>query len=308
MRRSGAAIAPAPAAEAGATATNLVLLALLTLVWGLNWPAMKVVVAELPVMTFRTVCLWFGGPALLAIAALSGDRLAVPRRLWRPLGTAAFFNMFAWSLLTALGLTLIDAGRAGILAYTMPVWATLLARLTLGEPLSGRRLVALGFGMAGVASLLGPDLARLGKAPLGSLCLLLAAFTWAIGTVYTKRVRWEMSSAQLTGWQQILGGIPFALGMIALDPPDALLRMSLHAVLVLLYVLVLPMIFANWIWFVLLRRLPASVAGLSTLAIPVVGVISGALLLGERVGPGELAALALVLTALALVLVPERRS
>jgi drug/metabolite transporter (DMT)-like permease len=308
MRRAAAATAPNPAEQSAGSAANLGLLVLLTVVWGLNWPAMKVVVAELPVMTFRTVCLWFAGPALLAIAALGGERLYVPRRLWGPLAIASVFNIVAWSLLTAVGLTLIEAGRAGILAYTMPIWAAVLARFTLGEALTRRRVLGLAFGMSGVAVLLVPDMARLGAAPLGSLCLLLAAMTWAVGLVYTKRVRWEMSMAQLTGWQQSLGGFPFAAGMLLLDPPDALLQMSTHAVLVFLYVLTLPMIVANWIWFVLLARLPASVAGLSTLAIPVVGVLSGAVLLGERVGTGEIVALAFVVTALALVLAPERRA
>src|SRR5690242_7109440 len=99
-------------AEAGlGQAGNLALLSTLTVVWGLNWPPMKVVVAELPVPTFRTLCLGLAGAALLLIARAGGERVHVPRRLWRPLATAAFFNMFAWSMLTAVGLTMVEAGR-----------------------------------------------------------------------------------------------------------------------------------------------------------------------------------------------------
>jgi drug/metabolite transporter (DMT)-like permease len=310
MRRIAAASGPAPAvAEPGiGRAGSLALLVAMSLVWGLNWPAMKIVVGELPVATFRVLCLWFAGPALLLIAAQGGERIRVPGPLRGKLVVASFFNMFGWSLLSAIGLTMVEAGRAGILAYTMPVWAAILARFWLGERLTRRRLLGLACGMAGIAVLLVPDLARLGAAPLGSLLVLLAAITWAIGTVYIKRVDWGMSMAQLTGWQQVLSGLPFAVAALLLDPPGALFQMSFHGLLVLLYVLTLPMIFANWIWMVLLDRLPASVAGLSTLAIPVVGVLSGALLLGERVGLGEAAALVLVVAALALVLAPERRA
>lgn len=298
-------------ASARAVATGragwILLLVALTLVWGLNLPAMKVVLAELPVATFRTVCLFVGGPALLAIAALGGERLHVKRRLWGPLLVASFFNMVAWHLFTAWGLTLIEAGRAGIIAYTMPIWAAILARFVLGEELTPRRLGGLALGVAGLAILLVPDIARLGAAPLGAVLMLLAAVTWAIGVVATKRVTWDMSVAQLTGWQLLLGGVPFLVAAVLRDPPGALLEMSPQAALVFVYVLTLPMIAAQWMWFKLLQVLPASIAGLSTLSVPVVGVLSGALLLGERAGTPELAALALVVAALALVL-PERRA
>ena len=105
---------------------GFVLLAGLTLFWGLNWPAMKIAFAELPVWWFRAACLWFGGLGLLAIARLSGQGLSVPRAERGALVVCALFNVLGWHLCSGYGVSLMPAGRASIIAFTMPVWASLL--------------------------------------------------------------------------------------------------------------------------------------------------------------------------------------
>lgn len=281
---------------------SLCLLAGLALTWGLNWPAMKFVLEELPVLTFRSLCLWVSGPALLAIAALGGERLHVPRGERLPLAVASFFNITMWHLCTALGLSMIAAGRASMIAFTMPLWSALLANRLLGERLTVPRVLGLLMGLGGLVLLLLPAAGRLGAAPVGALFVLAAAVSWAAGTVATKKVRWSMSVAQLTGWQLFIGGIPIVASALVFDPPDAVLGLSPGGFLVLCYTVTLPLIFAQWAWFKVLHMLPAGVASIGTLAVPVVGVLSSALLLGEQLGVGEVLALLLIVAALALVL------
>src|SRR4051794_2779442 len=107
-----------PAAKFGPG--GLLLLAGLSLVWGVNWPAMKIVLAELPLLTFRLLCLSVAGPVLLGLAALAGERVRVPRRELAPLAFAAFFNITCWHIFTAVGILLMEPGRASIIAFTMP--------------------------------------------------------------------------------------------------------------------------------------------------------------------------------------------
>ena len=299
--------------RAGASARQrpgyaLLLLAGIALVWGLNWPAMKVVLAELPILVFRTICLYIAGPALLALSVVGGTRIRLPRRELVPLCLAAFFNITCWNVLTALGLTLIGAGRASLIAFTMPVWATFLAAWVLHERLTAAKLAGLGFALAGLALLLAPQAGNLGESPWGAVAVFGAALSWACGTIVMKNTRWSIPATQLTGWQLLIGGIPIVIAALIIDDFGTVLEMSTKTVLVIGYVLVLPMIFAQWAWFRVLALLPASVASFGTLAVPVVGLLSSAILLGEKLGWTEGLALVLIVLALTLVLLTPARN
>ncbi len=280
--------------------TGIVLLAVLSLFWGLGWPAMKVVLAEIRPWTFRTVCLLGAGAGLLALARAAGTRLRIPRSDLIPLLVTSLVNITGWHLLSAHGIAAMQAGRAAIVAYTMPLWAVLLSRLLLGERFGWLRLLALATGTAGMAVLLGPDLQRLGAAPAGVAFMLGAAFCWAAGTVLIKFFRWHTPPAAIVGWQMLLGGLPVAAGALLLENPLGLADISLKAGATLLYLVLGPMIFCHWAFFVVVRMFPANVAAISTLSIPIIGVFSSALLLGEPVTAAELLALLLVVAALGL--------
>jgi drug/metabolite transporter (DMT)-like permease len=293
--------APAAAARQPA-AVAYVLLAALSLFWGLNWPVMKVVLGEIPVLPFRALCLLASGPVLLAIAALRGDQLALKRHEVAPLLLAALLNVTLWHVFSAYGVSLMAAGRASIIAYTMPAWAMLLGAVFLGEPFGARGLLALVLGMGGVAALLLPDVARIATAPLGAAAMLAAAISWAAGTVVMKRFRWSCSVTALTGWQTSLGGLPIIAAAIAVGPFPGLERVDAAGLAALAYVILMGMVFSQWAWFVVLGRLPVAVASIGSLAVPMIGVLSSALLLHEPVGAAELAALLLVVAAFATVL------
>ncbi len=289
------------AARRPATGAYL-LLAALSLCWGLNWPFMKLVLAEVPVLPFRALCLLVAGPLLLAIAAVRGDRLAVRRHEIGPLLLAALLNVMLWHLFSAYGVSLMPAGRASIIAYTMPAWAMLLGAVVLGEPFGGRGLLALGLGMGGISALLLPDLQKIAAAPMGATAMLLSAITWGAGTVVMKRFRWSCSTAALTGWQTSLGGLPIVLAAMLTGPFPGLGRADATAIAALAYIILFGMVFSQWAWFTVLGRLPVGVASIGSLTIPIIGVVSSALVLHERIGAAEVVALALVLAALALIL------
>jgi drug/metabolite transporter (DMT)-like permease len=291
---------PPATPNAGSSLKGLGLLAVLSLFWGLGWPAMKVVLAEIRPWTFRTVCLLCAGAGLLALARAAGTRLRIPRSDLIPLLVTSLVNITGWHLLSAHGIAAMQAGRAAIVAYTMPLWAVLLSRLLLGERLGWLRLLALATGTAGMAVLLGPDLQRLGAAPAGVAFMLGAAFCWAAGTVLIKFFRWHTPPAAIVGWQMLLGGLPVAAGALLLENPLGLADISLNAGATLLYLVLGPMIFCHWAFFVVIRMFPANVAAISTLSIPIIGVFSSALLLGEPVTAAELLALLLVVAALGL--------
>jgi len=283
--------------------SGFVLLAVLSLFWGLNWPVMKMALSEIPPWTFRTLCVGLGGLGLLFLAKVSGLSLAIPRGEFKPLLLVSLLNVTGWHIFSAHGLVYMKAGRASIIAFTMPLWAAILGSVILAEKMTSRRLLGLFFGIAGLAFLIGPDIKALGSAPLGAVFMLAAAISWACGTVTVKYFRWKMSTALLTGWQMILGGVPVIIGAMILEPATVIFHLSSQSKLALAYVILLPIIFCQWAWFKVVGLFPATLAAIGTLSIPVIGVFSSAMVLGESIGFQELTALGLVVIALAIVMI-----
>jgi drug/metabolite transporter (DMT)-like permease len=274
----------------------------LTFSWGFNWTALKVALAEVPPWTFRTLCLGLGAAVLFAALRAGGQPLAVPRGQWGRLALHAFLNITCWNMLVAFGVALIPSGRASILAYTMPIWAIPLSVWLLGERLTSRRIFGLALGMAGLVLLLGESLARLGAAPLGSLLVLGAAFTWALGTVLQKRLPVRMPLGAYTAWMLLAGGVPVFVGTIVLEDVRVVRDVSMPAALGVAYNVFIAFAFAHWAWIKIATSVPVGIFSISMLIIPVIGVLSGVLFLGERPSVAELVALACVLGALTTVL------
>ena len=277
----------------------------LTLVWGCNWPILKMGVTELAPLTFRSLTLPLAAVGMLIVSRLSGESISIPRALWRRLFVLALFNIGFWNGFVLFGVQQMPAGRSAILAYTMPIWATMIAALVLHEHLSRRKLLGLALGVAGMAVLIGEQITVVRAAPFGALMILAAAIAWAMGTVLLRK--WQLPVAQntLSGWMMLLGWVPLALLAPVFDPQPlsvALANLSARGWFAIGYNIFLAGTLAHWAWFTLARTLPVAVSSLSSLPVPVVGVFSGIVLLGERPGPQEWIALALVVAALFTVL------
>jgi drug/metabolite transporter (DMT)-like permease len=281
-------------------------LASLTLAWGFNWTAMKVALAQVPPWTFRSLCLGLGAAVLFAALRASGQRLVLPSGQWRRLWMLALLNITSWNMLIAFGVGMIPSGRAAILAYTMPVWAVPLSVWLLGERISRAKLAGLALGLGGLALLLAESFAGLGRAPLGSLLVLGAALSWALGTVLQKRFPVRLPVGLYTAWIMLLGGVPIFAGALIFDDWGALRNVGVAAWLGTAYNVLIAFAFAHWAWIKIATSVPVSVFSISMLLIPVVGVVCGILFLGERPAWAEYAALGLILAALLTVLRPGR--
>lgn len=296
-------------ARPAVTASSLLLIVILTLAWGCNWPVLKVGVEQLAPLTFRATTLPFAALGLLLIARLSGESMRIPRVLWPRVAILALFNIAGWNWLILFGIQHMPAGRAAILAYTLPVWSVLFSFWLLHEPLSARKLVGLLLGMGGMAVLLGEEIVSVQRAPVGALLIIGAAVSWAVGTVLLRRWAPPVPQNTLTGWMMLLGWLPLAVAAPLLDPHPIASLASMSGVtwFAVLYNIFFAGTVAYWAWFQLASRLPVAVSSLLSLPVPVVGVVSGMLFLGERPGTNEFVALALVLVSLVAVLLPERK-
>ena len=277
----------------------------LTLAWGFNWTAMKVALAEVLPWTFRTFCLGGGAVILFSVLRMAGTPLAVPRSQWLRLTLLALLSITCWNILIAYGVAMIPSGRAAIIAYTMPVLAIPLSVWLLGERMSGRKLVGIALGIAGLGLLLADQVASLQAAPIGALLALGAAGSWAIGTVLQKKYPVAAPTSVYTAWIMLIGGVPIFLVAAILElgrqPP-----ISTPAWLAIAYNVFVAFAWAHWAWIKIATSVSVTVFSLSMLLIPVVGVLSGMVFLGERPSAFETTAMLLILAALATVVAPRR--
>jgi len=280
-------------------------MAILTLVWGCNWPVLKMGVTELAPLTFRGLTLPFAAIGMLLVAQISGDVIRIPRRWWPRLAVLALFNIAGWNAFVLFGVQQMPAGRSAILAYTMPIWATLIATFVLREPLSRRKLFGLLLGTGGMVLLIGDEIRAIRQAPFGAVMIVIAAVIWAIGTVMLRKWQPPMAQNTLSGWMMFAGWLPLAIAAPFFDhQPISQTLGSLSAAgwFAMAYNIFLAGTIAHWAWFTLARTLPIAVSSLSSLPVPVVGVFAGIIVLNERPGVQEWTALALVVAALFIVL------
>lgn len=287
---------------------DLWLLALLTLAWGVNWPIMKIGVNELAPMSFRALTMIGGLPALAVIARVAGVPLRVPREERGELLVLALTNMVLWIVLSIYALKLLSSGRAAILAYTMPVWTALIGIALYGEHPSRRLWIGVAAAALGVLLLLGGEIGAIAGRPLGMLLMLSAAAIWGLGTHLMRRRRLRAHILTITFWSVPIGlvvcsglALAFERGSWTRAPDAAGWGAVVYNALIVFG-------FAQLVWFRLVSILPPVASGLSVMLIPVIGLFSGIVMLGERPGWQDWIALAAVLVAMASVLLPVREA
>ena len=289
-----------PGARAHITPAGLMYLAITSVGWGFNWPVTKYLLSELPPLTMRGTTGVIGAGLLAGLAILSGQSLRVPREIWPRLVLAAFFNVGCWMTLMGLALLWLPASEAALIAYTMPVWASVLAWPILGERPNLLRVISLVMAFAGLSAIMGGNglAASMEKLP-GIIMALGGAFGFAVGTVLAKKLPLNLPPLSAAAWQIGIGSLPVAIVGLFVEKADVAALSRLGWILVV-YSTVIQFCVAYVSWFAALARLPASVAAIGTMAVPVIGVVASAVALHEPLGIGQTAALAFTLAGVAL--------
>ena len=257
------------------------LIALVTLLWGLNWPMMKFALREVSPLYFRAITMSGGTLTLIAFFAWRGVRLGVSggqalRLLW-----LALPNIIGWHLCSIIGLSQLPTGRAVILAFTMPVWTVLLTVLLFGERMSPRTWLAVVAGIASVGLLAANELVALAGRPVGVLWLQGGALSWALGTVLMRRSTLSLPTETVTIWMMLIGSVFFWAVAPWAEPWPAWHAWPASTWWSLAYGVFLNFGFAQVIWFSLARALPARASAFAVMAVPLVGISSATVIVGE---------------------------
>ncbi len=287
------------------TKKDFILLALLTLSWGINWPIMKIGVLHYPPLSFRTLGMMGGLIAIWIAARAQHASLVIPKGERMSVIKLAIPNMLVWHALIIVGVKMLSSGRAAILGYTMPVWAVLAGLLFFGDRISRSALVGIGLAFIGAMLLLSSEFSKLSGQPLGTILVLIAAAAWGYGTVMMKRTSLSMPTISLTFW--MLAFTTCVMSVLSVVLEADLMRMPVAVEwAAILYNAIIIFGFAHVIWFRLARILPPVASSLSVMMIPVLGVFSGAWILGETPHWQDYTAIALILAAMSTTLFKPR--
>jgi drug/metabolite transporter (DMT)-like permease len=288
------------AARARIAPAGLMFLAITSVGWGFNWPVTKYLLSELPPLSLRGTTGVIGAGLLALLALLRGQSLRVPRKMWPRLVLAAFLNVGCWMVLMGLALLWLPAGEAALIAYTMPIWASILAWPILGERPNLLRVISLLMAFAGLAAIMGGNGFAASQVKLpGIIMALVGSIGFAVGTVLSKKLPLHLPPLTAAAWQIGIGCLPVAIVGLGVENADVAALSGLGWILIV-YSTVVQFCVAYVSWFAALARLPASVAAIGTMAVPVIGVVASAIALHEPLGAGQISALVFTLAGVAL--------
>lgn len=286
---------------------DYLLLVLLTLCWGINWPVMKIGVQSFPPIAFRTLCMLGAIPILWLAVRMQKASFRITRDDLGTILKLAIPNLMIWNVCIIVGVKMLSSGRAAILGYTMPAWAVLSGLILYRDNITRLGWCGIALALSGALLLLSSELANLAGQPLGSIMALIAAAGWGYGTVLMRRAKINIPTITLTFWMVVLASAFMAL-VSALFEYDAWRMPNAVEYAAIGYNSLLVFGFAQAVWIGLARKLPPLASSLSVMMIPVLGVFSGMWLLHETPHWQDFLAMLLILAAMSTVLLKPRAS
>ncbi|WP_421707674.1 DMT family transporter [Algihabitans sp.] len=294
------------AADPGRAALLLIAVILL---WGVNWPVMKVALDSIPPFWFGAARMALGAATLFAVLLWRGE-LRLPGRPDLPIiVSVGLLQMALFLACINTGLEVVEAGRSALLVYTTPLWVTPAAMIIFGERMGPLKTLGWLLGLGGLAVLFNPfgfDW-QTTEVLLGNGLLLLGAFAWAVALLHVRGHRWHLSPLQLAPWQMLLA-LPLLLTVALITEPLQTIEPSWSLAAVLFYNGPIATAFCFWAALTVTRSLPAITTSLGFLGVPMVGVAAATLWLQEPVTATLTIGLLLMLTGLAVVNLSERRT
>jgi drug/metabolite transporter (DMT)-like permease len=285
------------------------LLGLLILIWGLSWPVMAIGLAYCPPIWFSTLRL-IGAAALIFIIMGLTRQLVIPDKKDFPLiFSIGFLQIGLFVMLITLGLEYVPPGRSAIIAYTSPIFVTPVAVWFFSERLTKMKIIGLLLGLMGIVSLFMPwELNWHDKhILLGNALLLLSAIIWSAAMLHIRYGKWHRPSHQLLPWQFLVSIIPNIIMAFYLDPHPVIHYMAPGFWWSMGFTAVLASLAGFWMIIVITRFLPAITISLLLLAVPVVGLLSSAVMTGEKLSFSIIVSFIFIIGGLVFVSLPNSR-
>lgn len=269
--------------------------------WGLSYPLMSWSLEAVDLFSSRLIIMPISGAILLALGVLNGASSLPNRRLWGQIALTGLFNMGLFQIFLIAGIAILGPSRTPIIVYTMPTWSALLAVFILKERITLRIALSLALSLAAVGLIISQETA-VRSTPEGTLFALLAAISFGIGTVLTKRMAVAGDITINAAWQILLGTAPVLVVWLVFARGAYFHPEHVRGILALAWLILVSNVLAYACWFRIIRALPAAVASLTTLVVPCVGFGSSALLTTAPISYADFIALGLIIVAVTLAL------
>ena len=264
----------------------------MTLLWGLSWPAGRAVAQSLPLLSSSAWRFSLAALVLLAWARLArGAWPELSARQWAGLAAAGTVGVFGYTIFFMYGLRHVEASRAAVVVTTNPVFVTLAAAWLFGEPFNRRIGLGLALAVLGAATVMThgqPWELLTGDVGIGEWLLVGCILAWAGYSLMAKRLMVGVDSLTATAMSAAFGCLLLWCAALWVDGPavalDGLPQVTLHQVGLLVFMALGPTVL-SYVWFFRgISALGAGVASSYISLVPVVGVSSAVLLLGEPLG------------------------
>ena len=267
---------------------------------------MKLSLQQITPLYFRAITMTLGALSLLAYVRWAEGSVWPARRDWLTLTLLMLPNILAWHTLSIFGVQELASGRAAVLGFTMPVFTVVLGSLFFGQAMTRRTLLAAALALGSVALLLWHEASHLSGRPAGVLWMLLAALSWAVGTLWMRRANTQASPLRITVWMLLLCCPILWVAAMGTEPVPALARFTPVMWASLAWGVWVNFGLSQVLWFGLARSLPPATSTMSILAVPALGTLFATVVVGEVPVWQDWIALGLVAVAIAAVLLPSR--
>ncbi|MBV9687538.1 MAG: DMT family transporter [Alphaproteobacteria bacterium] len=295
--------APRSPAKAVLAPVGFAYLGVMVLTWAGNWPLMKLAVGEVPPMVFVLLRL-AGSLILIAPALLATRQPLLPARGERlTLFWVGQLQVAGFLICSIIGLAILPAGRAIVLAYTMPLWAIPIGLFLWPEPLNRAQLIGAAIGFTGLVLFMNPGLVDWGngRVLVGNALLLLAAIAWALGSCLYRQYSWRSPFWVQTFWQLAVSIVPVA-AIVLIEASDGPVRWSLELVAILAYNCIVTTALGYFLWSKVLSMMPAAMAGQVLTLTPIGGFVLSTLIFGGMVTADVAVSIALIVTGILVTL------
>ncbi len=276
----------------------IVLLIILIMVWASVWSLFRIAIEAIPPLSFRVI---IGIPAFILLLILGFKKVKtinVPSNDWKPLLLISFFNVTLWQVLMLYGISMLGGGRAAVLTYTMPVWATIFAAIFGYEKINISMIISLILGMLGIFFL--SIEINIFENIFGFLITLSAGLSWAVGTMIVKYGGIKSDGLIVAGWQQIIGILPIIPFALYFDLNN-FGSIEFKHILIILFGIFLSSAYTYWAYFTILQKLSVNITSVSVMAVPILAILIDYVIIDVEFSIFDLIALILIVTGIFLV-------
>ncbi|MGJ9385725.1 DMT family transporter [Salipaludibacillus sp. CF4.18] len=279
----------------------------ITILWGYAWVLMKASLEYMGPFTFSSFRFGVGAITLLLLCWVL--KLGLPqKRYWKHLLIIGTLQTSVVFLLVMFALMFVGAGKSSVLLYSMPMWSSLLAVKFLDEKLTPLKTAGLMIGMIGLLTILGWDIwtGQSAEIIIGELLIIIAAVSWAISNIYYRLKVQELPKIQASAFQMLFGAIGIFIVTLIMESGQSI-EISFHSTYYILFTGVLASALCFTVWFMIMSVVDMVTATISTLLVPIFGLLFSSLLLKEQLTIGVIIGSSLILIGIIVAQMKQPR-